>query len=98
MAQQARPNWSGHTEFFRPQLYSSCRVVVKIPCLLNSLLSPSSIIRKVFLLWLINCPVLRPPAVLPSRTGEFKDVGHVEAHFALDDFTQGDVRCAEMVN
>jgi hypothetical protein len=48
--------------------------------------------------WLINCPVLRPPAVSPSRTGEFKDVGHVEAYFALDDFTQSDVCCAEIAN
>ena len=27
MAQQARPNVSGHTEFARPQLYNSCKDV-----------------------------------------------------------------------
>src|SRR6266498_3633532 len=43
MAQHARPNCSGHTEFLRPQLYSSSKVAVKTPCFCNSLLSPSSI-------------------------------------------------------
>src|SRR5581483_2256993 len=43
MAQQARPNCSGQTEFLRPQLYKSASFVVKIPCLLSSLRSPSSI-------------------------------------------------------
>src|SRR6266404_6132565 len=43
MAQQARPNWRGQTEFLRPQLYRSDSLVVKIPCLLSSLRSPSSI-------------------------------------------------------
>src|SRR5664279_4132125 len=43
MAQHARPKPSGQMEFLRPQLYSSSRVVVNTPCLLNSLRSPSSI-------------------------------------------------------
>src|ERR1043166_3659903 len=42
MAQQAKPNCSGQTELLRPQLYSSWSVVVKTPCLVNSLRSPSS--------------------------------------------------------
>src|SRR5438270_2842925 len=45
IAQHANPNPNGHSEFLRPQLYSSSRVVVKIPCLLSSLLRPSSILQ-----------------------------------------------------
>ena len=50
------------------------------------------------LLWLTSCPVLRASAVLSGRPSEFNDLGDVESHFALDDFTQGDVRCAEITN
>jgi hypothetical protein len=42
----------------------SSRVVVKIPCLLGSLLSPWSIICRFCSLWLTFCPVLRAPPVL----------------------------------
>src|SRR5205814_2834423 len=63
MAQQARPNCSGQTEFFRPQLYISPNVVVKIPCLLNSLRSPSSMVSTgsvgVLERWSIVFPPLR---------------------------------------
>ena len=43
----------------------------------------------------VFCPVLRPLAVLSRRTNERDDLGHLEAHFPLDDFSQGDVRGAE---
>jgi len=46
------------------------------------------------LLWLSLCPVLRPPAILCCRTSECQDLRHLEAHFFLDDFTQGDIRHA----
>ena len=48
--------------------------------------------------WLTSCPVLRPPAVLSRRTGEFQDLGRFPAHSVLDDFTQGNVRGAEIGN
>ena len=41
-------------------------------------------------------PVLRPLAVLSRRTNQRDDLGHLPAHFPLDDFGQGDVRGAEI--
>src|ERR1700692_3152733 len=42
------------------------------------------------------CPVLWPLAISSRRTRELDQLGHVEAHFILDDFTQRDVRGAEV--
>jgi hypothetical protein len=35
--------------------------------------------------------MLRPVAIPSGRPGEFDDLRHLEAHFALDDFMQGNV-------
>src|SRR5437762_9173067 len=42
------------------------------------------------------CPVLGLFAALARRTSECHDFGHLEAHFVLDDFTQGNVGRAEV--
>ena len=44
------------------------------------------------------CPVLRPLSALSRRTNKCDKVRHLEAHFALSDFKQGDVRGAEITN
>jgi hypothetical protein len=40
--------------------------------------------------------MLRPLAALSRRTSECDDFGHFPAHFSLDDFSQGNVRRAEI--
>ena len=45
---------------------------------------------------LMLCPILRPLAALSRRTGDWDEFGHFPAHFSLDDFSQGNVRHAEI--
>ena len=40
--------------------------------------------------------MLRPLAALSRRMSECDDFGHFPAHFSLDDFSQGNVRRAEI--
>ena len=44
------------------------------------------------------CPGLRSLAALACRASECDDFGHFPAHFSLDDFSQGNVRGAEIGN
>jgi len=46
--------------------------------------------------WLSLHPMLRALAVFARRTNEFDDLRHLEIHLVLDDFTQGNVRGAEI--
>src|SRR5579872_6177057 len=49
------------------------------------------------LFWLGRfCPVLGPPAILCCRTSEGNEVGHLKAHFVLDNLSQRNVRHAKL--
>lgn len=50
------------------------------------------------LLLLHGPPALRPASVLSGRSRQLDDFRHVEAHFTLNDFKQGNVRNSEIIN
>jgi hypothetical protein len=51
------------------------------------------------LLWLSRFrPVLRPAAIPARRASECDYLGHLKAHFFLDDFSQGNVRGTKIAN
>src|SRR6185369_658369 len=50
----------------------------------------------VYFVWMQFAPGLRPFTAAPGRASQFNNFGHLEFHFVLDDFPQGNIRQPEI--